>query len=524
MFPLSTTLFKSATAAIAAGFMLTACGGGGDSSGGGTPVSPPPPPPPPPVNAAPTARADVTPAAPQEGQPFILDASASTDPEGAALTYSWSQVSGPPVTLTASNQAQIELAAAEVTEDTQAVFRVAVSDGTNTSTADVPVTFANIAQTPVFFDPGPPLAQATLDIRPLSLVPFSGFGIIVATEEHPAGAQSLHKLTTDLSSASLQLDLAFEGTFEAGTSFTSVSHLQSPPYPAAGRRLLALETNADRIRFLRAPEDLSMLEMEVDLDVEKPCSATFGTISRLDGVGAIRQYRVGQYGLGMAVFEAGLYSSSEVPEFVARERVQLTQTLCPTLAASQSYDGYSVHSGSILALNQTTNSLEQYVRNFSTSEIQLWNSAPVPTGITSGPPTLSAATATYRSPGTFMLAVYTDGKHEGEHALTVGTLSNDGFSQSTHRWTIGTPTSISIQDANQDGMIEIIIVSSSSPQAIVFQETPNRTAQNPLGLTGPSYMEIGLGATHALSTAVDPFPQFTVLYPDKEEIRIFRLN
>jgi PKD repeat protein len=61
---------------------LTACGGGG---GGG---SSPPPPPPPPANQPPVASftAAATVAA---GAPLVVDAAASTDPEGDALTFSW---------------------------------------------------------------------------------------------------------------------------------------------------------------------------------------------------------------------------------------------------------------------------------------------------------------------------------------------------------------------------------------------------------------------------------------------------
>jgi PKD repeat protein len=58
-----------------------ACGGGG-----GDTVQPPPPPPP--ANQAPVAAFTAS-ANPAAGQPVVLDASASSDPDGQALSFSW---------------------------------------------------------------------------------------------------------------------------------------------------------------------------------------------------------------------------------------------------------------------------------------------------------------------------------------------------------------------------------------------------------------------------------------------------
>ncbi|NMO18619.1 peptidase M36 [Pyxidicoccus fallax] len=56
-----------------------------------------------------------------------------TDPEGAALTWTWTQAAGPAVTLSDVSAQSPTFRAPEVTEDTDLVFELRVSDGTNTS-------------------------------------------------------------------------------------------------------------------------------------------------------------------------------------------------------------------------------------------------------------------------------------------------------------------------------------------------------------------------------------------------------
>jgi len=69
-----------------------------------------------------------------------LDGSASSDQDGDALTYTWTQLSGTPVTLSNSTSAKASFAVAAVTSDQTLSFRLTVTDSKGlSSTADVQV-------------------------------------------------------------------------------------------------------------------------------------------------------------------------------------------------------------------------------------------------------------------------------------------------------------------------------------------------------------------------------------------------
>ncbi|MHB8634129.1 MAG: PKD domain-containing protein [Thermoplasmatota archaeon] len=79
-------------------------------------------------NAPPVAHAG----GPQDtasGMDVVLDGSSSQDPDGDALTYHWTQVEGPGVTLTDATQAVAHFTAPMTLSQTQMTFQLEVSDG-----------------------------------------------------------------------------------------------------------------------------------------------------------------------------------------------------------------------------------------------------------------------------------------------------------------------------------------------------------------------------------------------------------
>lgn len=64
-----------------------------------------------------------------------LDGSASTDPDGDAITYKWTQISGPSVTLTNSTKAKATFNVAAATSDQTLAFRLTVTDAKGLSNA-----------------------------------------------------------------------------------------------------------------------------------------------------------------------------------------------------------------------------------------------------------------------------------------------------------------------------------------------------------------------------------------------------
>ncbi|MFE8599435.1 myxosortase-dependent M36 family metallopeptidase [Archangium violaceum] len=94
------------------------------------------------VNRTPTALARKSSGGSVAGDTITLDGSGSTDPDGNTLTYQWTQVSGPSVTLASTDGAVTSFVSPKSKDGATLVFELTVSDGkasaTNQVTVDVP--------------------------------------------------------------------------------------------------------------------------------------------------------------------------------------------------------------------------------------------------------------------------------------------------------------------------------------------------------------------------------------------------
>jgi hypothetical protein len=105
-----------------------------------------------------------------------LDGSASSDPDGEAVTHNWTQVSGPSVTLSGANTANPTFTAPDVTAPTDLVFQDEVCDAANPDVLCATDT-VTVTVNPVVVDT-PPTANAGPDqtVNENTLVQLNGSG------------------------------------------------------------------------------------------------------------------------------------------------------------------------------------------------------------------------------------------------------------------------------------------------------------------------------------------------------------
>lgn len=525
-------------ALLAALTVCSACGGGGGGVGGGTVVGGGGSPPTTPLPVV-TARIVASATSVQEGQPFKLDASTSSEAGGATLTYAWVQTSGPAVTITTPTSAALNLIATEVSADTAAQFRLTATSGVVSASATVDVTFTNIAQTPVFLN----LEEAT-DSRINST-----FGGLVATI---VGNWSFGLVgTSDTLGGSIsftQFDVNGPATIVAsptqpfGQTFTQPATFDMTQALVTGGggvgsidftrpSILVTEETANRYRVFRKTPGGSFGPPLQDISITRPCATQYRYFGPPNAL-TTNTY-VGQRERGFTILsETGA---------VAQE-INTGQSFCalalPQAAVDDSVGRFSYPSTpeDLIAIDTVANTVNHFGPSVSNPALyELKSQAAV--RLNSATPLRFVAATTIRAkdeygsyfPVAGLALVYTDGNHAGQHRLvTVGLDDSRKIRQTTRSWPLGVPSDVILDDLDMDKLPELIVISSTSPQAIVYEMrdlTWNSTFMmipDELDPT-PRFMEIGLGATKALSTMYNilSLEGLFVAYRDKKQVKLF---
>ena len=171
------------------------------------------------VNRWPVAVAAAPPVVPERSvSSVILDGEASFDEDGEALTYRWTQVSGPEVALADASSARTSFALPEVAADTTFGFELVVSDGVDVSEpALVELTVQNVDRAPTVSagDDLVAASRASVTLQAVAADP-DGDEVVLGWQQISGPAVVLGDATFVAPSVPVDTVLAFEVTATAG--------------------------------------------------------------------------------------------------------------------------------------------------------------------------------------------------------------------------------------------------------------------------------------------------------------------
>lgn len=499
---------------------LTACGGGGSSTpssqGGGTPS---PPPPPPPTNSAPVASIAVSNMSPNEGLKSSLDASESSDSDGDALTYSWTQLSGPQLLFSSTNGVETEISVPSLTENQTARIQLQVSDGTDTATAETTLSLINV-------DLQPRYSEAGTVFSPESIGAYDYAGKI---------SQFLDNLTVIFDTGQT------EGvTYDTASSTTSTSpflnglivrdpdnaSITSNIFQTFPNGTALIDFDADTVYITNTnPSDPTNVQ-SLELEATQPCFLAK----------VFKFTVVGQRGNGIKIFDQK--NAGALPgNYSLIENIEPNISVCAINSFNNGAIAYDENTGEILLLryvdvsgnflNFSVNTFDD-IASLAIAE-RITPSLNLPDGVSAEFVKAIPYQSSYVSDRGLAL-LYSDGAVDGNHRIVFAGFTTDGSGNPTLnydvlQWTYGVPQEA--LNARTGGISrsfdEVIITTKDSPFAVVFAQ--NNTLLNATSWTGPHYMEIGLGATNIAPYFSNPTANaLWVNYADENQIRLLDVS
>ncbi len=514
---LTTTKRVRVAGAAAIAFAVAACGGGGSSP---PPPAPPPPGPPPPVVTAVAASSATS---VQEGQPFTLNASGSSVSTGAGVTYAWTQVSGPAVTISNPTSASINVSVPELTADTTAQFQVSVTGSGVTAQATTTVTFANIAQTPVYNGGSQVLRTLSFD-QPVRRIFGDQTWAMAGVSANAADPLTFLDVSA-LPSGELQATSSQQGPLASATQTRRVMQL---PNAGTDKHFAILDEAANVFRVsTRTAAGLVQPRANSAFTVTAPCGFSHGSLNGGASfyVGTRTGFEV--YGfnvLNTAPSRVAVMTNGRPACALVSPRLTLDGNEFPdTVLPSTGNNSFTPRFFDAVTLDTSNNTLNVYQYFTGFSQYQLSSSTPVSLNA-SKPLQLVAWTelASYGSIGinTGMALVFSDGTHAGEHRLVVvGFDSTHTLKQTTYNLGLGVPVQVFTENLDGDNANpEIAILKSTSPQVEIYESGSTTGGVTPL--SGPFYLEVGLGATQAARSLLIGQAGMSVVFPEKKQIKV----
>ena len=447
-----------------------------------------------------------------EGQPFRLDASGSTTTSGAALSYVWTQTGGPAVTIANPATAALDLTAPELTASATATFRVTVTSGANSAQANVDVNLANIAQTPVHTT----LTLGQTEVLPYPIANLMGFlsdATIGLYAPFLGGNITFVGASVDANGDVTVNTKAFAGNFAPDkTHFSTTPWLPFDPNPSSFKYNV-LEEGLNRFWVYSFPFPATPVR---GLTIEKPCTVSWDIF----GV------YIGQRSKGFSLMNGNLVKAS----------VDSGKSFCALIAPDYpvsgeiSFDGPSQNLRDVLAIDTDTNTIYHYAPPTDiASTYVLKETVPVQLDTAANVKLVAQAEIGPTPFGRALALAYTDGEHRGVHRLVVlGLDAQRNIVQETRSWPVGVPAALLYEDLDRDNHTEVAVITSTSPQAVVFEASttnPAFTSLEVLPLSDARCVEIGLGATTAVTSLdrVFGYEALYVGYRDRKEVRALLL-